>query len=663
MLIRLFLSAHLAFSALCGIVSVALAQNDAPVDPVRFAQEEWALRLGFRDQLERDRIVKAQVDQTGYDVLHYDINLVVDPDSQSITGTLTASIEAMTAIDEAVFDLVESMSVSEVRVGGNAAAISRVGDLLTVTIAPPLGQGERTDVAIDYSGRPDTRNGVVNVPAFSFDTHGDDELLIFSFSAPTYARAWWPCKDVLEDKASVRLAVTVPDTLIVASNGLLEANTDLGNGKRRFVWHEAYPITTYLVSVAISNYATFSDYYRYAPDDSMEVAYFVYPEDLADAIIDFAPTVSMIEYFADVFGEYPFVSEKYGMAEIRFGGAMENQTCTSYGSRLIRGNNSADWVVAHELAHQWWGDMITPTFWRDIWLNEGFATYCEALWIEGQDGRQAYFDRMQIRRLDQPFFGTVYDPVDLYGVTVYWKGSWVLHMVRWVMGDTAFFEALRSYAADDRFSYQTATTAEFQEVCEEYYGDDLDWFFDQWLNWVGEPTYEYNWRTSSGGRSVDLWVNQVQKGRVYKMPLEVRFTLASGDTSITVWNDWAARNYRFSMPEPVLAVSLDPDGWILGDKTRGSVRPMPTLVVSPNPFNSVTSVAFETTAPGQVEIVIYDVTGARVKTLQNGTLPAAFHRLPWNGSNDNGDRVAKGVYFVDLHSPNGRVTVRAVLVK
>lgn len=254
MLIRLFLSAHLAFSALCGIVSVALAQNDAPVDPVRFAQEEWALRLGFRDQLERDRIVKAQVDQTGYDVLHYDLNLVVDPDSQSIAGTLTASIEAMTALDEAVFDLVESMSVSEVRVGGSAAAISRVGDLLTVTIAPPLGPGDRTDVAIDYSGRPGTKNSVVNVPAFSFDMHGDDELLIFSFSAPTYARAWWPCKDVLEDKASVRLAVTVPDTLIVASNGLLEANTDLGNGKRRFVWHEAYPITTYLVSVAISNY-------------------------------------------------------------------------------------------------------------------------------------------------------------------------------------------------------------------------------------------------------------------------------------------------------------------------------------------------------------------------------------------------------------------------
>jgi aminopeptidase N len=639
----------------------AHAQGRRSLETTFFAKNEWAQKVGLRDRIERDRLTKLQIDQDGYDVLHYDLSLSVNPASEWISGTVTVEFEALEAIDRVILDLVDTLTVSAVRVGGTPAAFDHTDDLLTVTLSPPLDQGSLAQVAIDYHGYPSSPNTELNLPAFSFDTHGNDEVLLFTFSAPTFARAWWPCKDVLYDKATARLAVSVPDTLVVASNGILEDVTDLGNGTKRYVWYESYPIVTYLVSLAISNYEIFHDYYHYAPGDSMDVINFVFPEDLEDAMVDFAPTVQMIEYFADTFGPYPFVTEKYGMAEINFYGAMENQTCTSYGGYLIRGNNSRDWVVAHELSHQWWGDMITPSDWRDIWLNEGFATYCEALWFEHVGGRQAYFDYMQSRRLSWPFLGTVYDPSDLYGITVYWKGSWVLHMLRWVMGDEAFFDALRSYAADVRFAYRNANTEEFRAVCESFHGASLERFFDQWIHSDGQPEYIYDWKSRAMGGShvVDVTIDQIQPRRVYEMPLEVRFTLAVGDSSVVVWNNASTQSYSFNMPTTVLGVSLDPDGWVLADKTESRVG----LAGSPNPFRTNTELTFQTNAAGFVRLTIYDVTGARVRTLVEQQLPPAFHRIPWDGRNANGDPVAKGVYFAELMAPGVRATTRIVLVR
>jgi aminopeptidase N len=611
-------------------------------DRARFSQQEWAARVDARELIERDRVRKAeaQVDQSGYDVLHYDLVLDIDPAAETIDGTLTADIAPLESLSSVVLDLSDSLAVTAVRVGGTAASFVHENDLLTVVL---------------FTG----------TPALHFDTHGNDEVLIYSFSAPTYSRGWWPCKDVLDDKATMRTTVTVPDTLVVASNGLLEDDTDLGNGTRRVTWYESYPITTYLVSLAISNYSVFRDYYNYTVSDSMEVVYYVYPEDLADAQIDFAPTVSMIEFYANTFGEYPFLTEKYGMAEINFGGAMEHQTCTSYGNYRIRGNNSQDWVVAHELSHMWWGDMITCGDWRDIWLNEGFARYCEALWTENTDGRQAYFDYMDDLRypFDGPFRGSVYDPNQLYNLTVYDKGAWVLHMLRWVMGDARFLNAMRAYGNDVRYAYANAVTDDFQAVCEAEYGKSLEWFFHEWVYSEGEPAYEYIDVKSGSGQRVDLSIVQTQPGFAYEMPLEVRFYMSSGDSSLVAWNNRRVQNYAFTMPETVDSVAVDPDGWVLGDKRRGKFASTPYVEVRPNPFNHGTSIVFETTVAGQVSVTIYDVSGAPVRTLQNGSLPPAVHSIPWDGSNDAGDPAASGVYFVDVHTHKGQTTSRAVLVR
>jgi aminopeptidase N len=647
------------FLSLAGLVTAGISPG---LDD--FTRQEWTRKAAVREGFFEDRLAKADVNQSNYDVEHYNLVLSVDPATESIAGTLTARIATVAPTDSIVFDLVDTLVVSAATVNGSSVLFSHAGNLLTLLPTPTIGSGQIVDVVIDYSGDPVTYNEYLSLPAFSFDTHGSDEQVIFSFSSPSYARAWWPCKDVPEDKATMRLSVTVPDTLIVASNGALENNIDNGDNTRTFIWYESYPISTYLVSVAISNYEIFSDFYRYAPNDSMEVVYYVYPEDLSDARISFANTVTMTEYFSDTFGEYPFLSEKYGMAEINFGGAMEHQTCTSYGNYHIRPNNSRDRIVAHELSHQWWGDLITPSDWRDIWLNEGFATFCEALWYEHVDGQQAYFNFMESRRFPWPFSGTVYDPDFIYNATVYQKGAWVLHMLRWVMGDTDFFQTLRNYAADPRYAYKNATSVQFQEVCEDVYGAPLDWFFDQWLHEVGEPAYSYyiDYVRSEGGDDAYLVINQEQPGYVYTMPLEVRYTLASGDTTVVVWNDERSQRLAVLMPEPVLSVSLDGRGWILGDKILK--KPGGTKVsVSPNPFGETVAIDFETSVAGHATVVIYDVTGARVKTLQDGDLPASFHKFIWDGRNGHGDPVSKGVYFVEVNSVEGRGTNRIVFVQ
>jgi aminopeptidase N len=669
MLIRLLFNVAIVIALLPTGGLDAQPRESRNVDRTRFAQQAWAQSAELHELLERDRMLKAYVDQSNFDVQHYHIVIDIDTATKTIDGSVSAVVEATRSTGSLVFDLVDTLAVSRVLLDDAAQTFTHHNDLIEIALAQPLAQGEQAYVVIEYSGDPSvTYNNLVNRPAFSWDTHGNNDALIFTFSAPTFARAWWPCKDVPGDKASAHIIATVPEGLVVASNGSLQQIVDNGDGTIEVTWAETHPIATYLVSLAISNYRQFSHYYHYSDVDSMEVAYFVYPEDYDDAQIDFSSTVSMIEFYADRFVEYPFLNEKYGMAEVNIGlSAMEHQTCTSYSNRFIGGDHDNDWIIAHELSHQWWGNMITPSDWRDIWLNEGFATYSEALWFEHAEGRRAYFNWMDGYRwpFDGGFPGTVYDPDAIYGLTVYHKGAWVLHMLRWVMGDNAFFGALSAYASDTRFAYKNATTANFQEVCEAAYGSDLDWFFDQWVYREGEPKYVYNWKTTAvgGNHQVDVWIEQVQPGKIYEMPIELRFRMSTAVETTVVDNDWSLRQYTFTMPHPVFSVEVDPDGWLLGDISRGGVSAVPPVTVSPNPFGSSTSIVFETTAAGQVDLVVYDVTGARVKTLKDGPLPPDFHNIPWNGTNDRGQTVGAGVYFVDLSTPNGRSTIRAVLVR
>ncbi|HVP36791.1 MAG TPA: M1 family aminopeptidase, partial [Terriglobales bacterium] len=397
--------------------------------------------------------------------------------------------------------------------------------------------------------------------------------IISSLSEPYYARTWWPCKDHPSDKAdSADINVTCPSNLIDASNGMLRAVIDNGDGTKTYKWHESYPIATYLISVAMTNYTIFSDYYHYSPTDSMEVRYFVYPEYYDQAVEGYTVTVPAIEIYSQLFGQYPFIREKYGMAHFPWGGGMEHQTCTSM---LYYWYDA--YAIVHELSHQWWGDYITCGSWHDIWLNEGFATYCEALYFEHMYGTSYYHSYMNSLEQYARGSGTIWvqDTTDVNAIfsdLQYDKAGWVLHMLRHVVGDSAFFRSLRAYYSDPRFAYGTALTADFEGVCETVSGMDLSWFFQEWIYGTYRPNYQVSWMYENLGGTyrVYLHLDQVQTTPplVFTMPVDVTISTASGDTTVVVSNNQRNQDFMINVHSQPTALVIDKDVWILKNSSN-----------------------------------------------------------------------------------------------
>jgi hypothetical protein len=539
----------------------ALAQT-AKVTPGD--QDDLRRRLMQHRQAEADsktraleRMLRVQQAQTAnqakYDVHYYDLNLTLTPNTTTLSGQVTVKAEVTgVAISTMDLDLHSVMSVSAVTAGGSPAGYSHVGNLLTVTLDRGYVVGEMVEVVVSYSGNPESAGG-----SFDWTLHGG-QTMIWTLSEPYGAREWWPCKDVNTDKAdSLDIRVTVPDNLTVASNGVLVSNIDNGS-TRTFHWQTSYPINTYLVSLAIHPYTFWNDWYTPQGGGApMEVQFYVFADRFAQSQANYLLTVDMIDAFAQGWGEYPFVDEKYGHADFTWGGGMEHQTITSMGGW------SED-LVSHELAHQWWGDHITCADFGHIWLNEGFATWGEAYWKEVNDGFEVYKSYMEAAGYYGP--GTIFveDPTDIGSIfppsTTYNKASWVVHMVRGILGDTDFFAGLAAYRA--QYGYGSATTEQFRDVMEGVSGKDLDTFFNQWIYGEYYPVYDYIW--SQIGGTLDLTIDQIQTNTgLFAMPIQLQVVTSTDTLDFTVDNSQATENYQLAVTGQVESVLLDPDRWIL----------------------------------------------------------------------------------------------------
>jgi len=506
--------------------------------------------------LQRARLLAAPAtaNQQAYDVHYYDLDLTPNPATKVLTGTVRMKASVVQGpLSTVDLDFYANLAVDYVTSGGSVASWSRSGDVLTVNLDRAYATGELLDVVVAYHGAPSAAG------YFGFST-ANSRNLIWSLSEPFGARTWWPCKDAPEDKAdSVDIRVTVPSGMITASNGTRVEATD--NGTVAVTrWRERYPIATYLVSLASYPYTVTTDHYRYSPTDSMPIQFFNFPESVAGAATVQAKVKDMIAAYAGYFGEYPFVAEKYGHAQFLFGGGMEHQTCTSLGVYI-------EYVVAHELAHQWWGDLVTCRDFHHIWVNEGFATYCEALWAEATSGLAAYHEDLSFNK----YFGsgTIYVP-DLSddgrifdSNLSYNKGSWVLHMLRRVLGDPAFFAALRQFY--DQYGYSTATTEDFRDVCEAVSGRDLDAFFQQWIYGEYYPRYRSSWTSApaEGGYDVTLSLEQIQSWQLFNMPLDVTISTAAGEQTFVVQDSLAAQTFTLHVDTAPKAVAVDRDDWVL----------------------------------------------------------------------------------------------------
>jgi aminopeptidase N len=513
------------------------------------------------------------------DVKHYRLQVRLDLEASTIAGTVTIEGETLAPTSSINIDADDNLKIDAVRFDGAALGFRRPNDRISLDFAQPLAASEKFTVAVDYHRAPFPRNK--SGTGMLVDRHGDDDVRVMAtLSEPFGAPLWWPCIDDASDKATAEVEVTVPSGFQAASNGSLVKTESNADQTTTFFWREDFPLSTYLVSISATNYAKFEDTYTALDGTRMPLTYYVYPEHLEKAQQKFAVTRRAMEIFAPLFGEYPFLTEKYGMVEFPWGGGMEHQTLTSIGENAtgsISGNES---LIAHELAHQWWGDLVTLKTWNDIWLNEGFASYGEVLFFErfsnvkpGDLMKSSYDDGKMFGSLG----GTVTaenlnNPFDDNGA-VYDKGAWVLHMLRHLLGDQAFFDALKDYR--QRFAYSNASTSDFQQVCEDHYGAKLDWFFTQWVYATGRPSYKVSTDThaSDTGTGFTLKVTIKQKqtqeipGRsqsVYIMPLDITIKYGSGQKEKrVVMNDARKQTFTFNLASRPVDVSVDEDNWVL----------------------------------------------------------------------------------------------------
>jgi aminopeptidase N len=536
-----------------------------PVERTTLLRRELERESGFARTMRRPADNRSLL-QDRYDVLHYRLDLAIrDLPLEWIRGDLTARVRVTAGpIDTLLLDLRDSMPVDSVFVDGRPAGFTQAGYDLVIVPATPLAQGAVSEAHVFYQGHP-VETGEVS---FTFGSRGSVPT-IWTLSEPFGAREWWPCKDRPDDKAdSVDVIVRVPEFLFVTSNGTLVSNTLGSDELRVFHWKHRYPITTYLVCLNATNYVRLDDRYVAASGDTLPLEHFVYPEKVAQAREDFSITPAAIGFFETVYGPYPFMREKYGHTIFPWGGGMEHQTNTSYGAGLVRGDHAYDYILVHELAHQWWGDMTSPADWRDIWLNEGFASYGEAQWVEHREGKEALQQYMtQVQYVGEPS-GRVYDPVDLFDASVvYNKGAWVLHMLRGVLGDSLYQAVFDEYRV--RTAYRSTTTEEFRAIAEEIAHRDLGYFFEPWVYGNGRPSYAVSFQSVGEPGlprvAVHLAQTQTQQDLPYfPMPVDLRVNLEGGGfETVRVFNDPDHEDFEFDLPIVPSSITVDPDSWIL----------------------------------------------------------------------------------------------------
>jgi aminopeptidase N len=628
-----------------------------------FESSECSRKANFRNKQKLD--VNYPGDQS-IEIKYYKLEIQVFLQPNSISGKvqITSSI-MMPQLQSVFFDLNNSFTVSSVKINSNNVSFTHANNQLIIQLDRIYNMQEEFTVDIEYAGIP----GTSGFGSFVFSQH-NGQPVIWSLSEPYGASEWWPCKDTPADKAdSSDVNVRVPSTLIAVSNGKLINVIDNGDQTKTYKWKNSYPIAHYLISVAISNYYEYLTHFHHTQTDSMPVVHYIYPENFNTLKTNLDKTIPMLEIFTETYGEYPFINEKYGHAQCGFNGGMEHQTISSMGA-------FSETIIAHELAHQWFGDKVTCKDWQNIWLNEGFATYSEGIFLQNYYGNSRFNqfinEKMSSAKLAS---GSVYvqnissvSSIFNYNRS-YAKGAIILHMLRGISGDSLFFKILQDYNSAPHLAYNVATTEDFQLIVEAVLMKPMDYFFQQWIYGSGFPSYNAYWTNSqlSGElNKVSLSLTQSTNSNpaYFTMPIQVKVITSLTDTIITIFNDFQIQNFDLVVRGIPQQVILDPNNYILKSIVITDVEETTNIPVSisleqnfPNPFNGTTIIQFYLPYEDRVNLELFDIQGKLVKVLINEKLSSGFHDCKINLPS-----LYAGVYFYKLSTTNNFLVKKMIYI-
>ncbi len=490
--------------------------------------------------------------QTGIDAQHYIFRLTLSDDTDEIAGE--ASVEFRFVKDnvvEVALDLAKGMTVTAVTPGH----FEHQSDRLMITLATPPRAGEIRQFTIRYHGIP--------ADGLRIGTNKYGERTFFSQNWPNHAREWLPMIDHPYDKATSEFIITAPAKYQVVANGLLQEETDLGDGRRLTHWKQSVPIASWLNAIGVAQFAS----RHFGTIHGIPLQTWVFHQDRDAGIVTFeGPVRQAMEFYMDHIG--PCSYEKLANVEAAgLNGGTEHASAIFYGEKSVT-NRPATNLVAHEIAHQWFGDSVTEKDWDDVWLSEGFATYFTLLCTEHYEGRDAFVTGLKKSR-DIVFasekktsgvrvrHNNLSDMKKVLNQLVYQKGGWTLHMLRGEVGTDKFWAGIRDYYR--RYRDASASTEDFRKVMEEVSGKDLGWFFDQWLNRAGSPVVDGGWRYDSTSKKIILELTQIQPGDAYRLPLE--FGISERTEKIEMTRK--QQRFEIAADQQPSSVILDPNTWAL----------------------------------------------------------------------------------------------------
>ena len=591
-----------------------------------------------------------------FDIKYYRCEWQVDPAVRYITGKVTSYFIITAPAGFISFDLTDTLTVDSVLQKNSLLSFQHLNNTLKINFASTEPSGLLDSVTIYYQGIPPNTGFGSFVTSVHAGVPG-----MWTLSEPYGSRDWWPCKNGLDDKTdSIDVIITNPSQYTAASNGVRQSVFINGANKITH-WRHRYPIATYLVCMAVTNYAEFENTVL-IDDITLPMQTFCYPENLASFQANTPLVLTTLQYYSAVFGNYPFIKEKYGHVQFGWGGGQEHQTSTF----IISPDEG---LMSHELGHQWFGDKITCGSWQDIWLNEGFATHLASMDFEKKYPLTVTTTRKNdIANITSQPGGSVWvdDTTNINRIfdarLTYRKGSHLLYMLRWKLGDSIFFKGMRRYFNDSTLSFGFAKTADFKRNLEAVSHLDLKQFFDDWFYGQGYPSYNVKW-TQIGNDYVKINISQTTSDpsvNFFALPVALQFKSSTQQKTVIVDNKLNGEIFFSDIGFIADTVVIDPEYWLItrsntSQKIQDNIAGENIVQVFPNPFINSFNVYLRNFTQQNGSLKIFNSQG-QVLFRKNITINNSLFTAV------NAQSFPPGIYIVKVEAGNKATFVKKILL-